>query len=698
MRVFEIDGRGAGALGRCAGGLVGMLLLLSACGDATCPSSSKSVDGQCVPAEVRESGVAGGDDGDAAGAGPAAGRGSDASRSDGGGLKDAGQTASDGGASEDPTDATTAVDAAADAALDPEPGPCADYGCGDHGHCEVVADAPRCACDSGFAGERCESCEPGLGLAGEQCVPACEADGAPDCGAHGSCAVNGTQAECVCEHPAAGTLCDGCAKGFALQDDGSCAADCGDCGAHGFCDGTLHEPVCVCYPGYSRQDQACRWVGDGATGGIRNGDLSNPDGWQAIGVTIQGGAASFTQSGTGANCDLGVLSQTLTMPTRDQAEQFVLEIGTTTACAENDPEACPPLLVELGDAVTRVRVPKSATGGVQRLCLGDAGYGGQVPLRIRPGVARITNAVAFSAAGFSCNTAWPSITGVAIRPAVTDECPMPGVITNGSFDTQTAWVLSSATIQSGALNLSSDGLATIRMIAPTASAVSGAALRIVVRAASDPGAVDVELDGMPLALVRASVTETRNVCLPDWALGAAHEVALRAFAPEMVVDGITVVPESRCGAGVFDRGFERQLETGSWFIQAIGAPDVDIITDSRAIAGDSSLRVRNTVLSTLARFPEASGNAHATISFAARGGNAEMNANIHTLGALPALDATTTINGAMWRVTQLCPGRIWDGQLAQLIASVSAGFVSSGSGTPEALLDEFGAASTALCP
>lgn len=742
---------------------VGVLIAFAmGCGDATCPAGSKSVGGQCEPADecghgmVRKGKTCTLASGIDANDGGVTGR-DDEGESQSSSARDASvRSASDAGsASSGPgtgeADAAPSASEGAGSATMPEvPVECVGYDCGSHGHCELAADAPRCACDSGFAGEHCEACEPGygleaqtcvpaceaddapdcghgtcevadgaarcacesgyvgdhcegceagLGLKGDECVPACEADAAPSCGAHGSCEVVDDAAQCACEHPFAGASCASCATGFALQSDGSCAPFCGDCGAHAYCDGSLMVPACACRPGYAAGGAGCTWSGDGKTGGIVNGTFADDSGWTLDHASIANHSVTFAPSGTGTNCQLGSLSQTITMPTREQAEALVVEIETTTPCTATDPEACPPLQLELGSSVTRVRVPGGAAGATasQRICLGDAAYGGDVALRIRPGVARVANPFAIPAAGWPCNTAWPTVNSVAIRAARGGECDEPGFIPNGYAP---LWDLTgTASISNGILSIGNAALALVDFVAPSASALPGAALQLTVSPQAQAGAVVVELDGMQLSTLRVANTETRFVCLPDWALGTGHELGLRAYSPTMLIGSIGVVSESHCGDGSFDGGFERALETGGWFIHSTGGVDVAVLADSSAYAGNSTLHARNTVLGGAMRFPDADGSNHAALSLAARAGTKDMKGTIAPNGSPPALNATVTVVGSNWTITTFCPGRIWDGQLAQFIVSVSASFATSGAtGTPEILLDAFGPSSSSMCP
>ena len=321
--------------------------LLAACAGSTCPVGSRAMGDQCVPFDgcpagrVRRNGECAVDD-DMPAIGP------DASTGGTGGLLPDDVPDTDAGTSNPDAGSVGAADTGApDSNMPVDPmDPCAGFDCGGHGACQVdMADAPYCACEEGFAGERCDACEAGLGLSDEgTCVALCEAADRLDCGPHGECVVADSTASCTCTHPYTGDSCELCAEGYALE-GGVCTPECGECGRHSFCDATPLVPECKCVPGYDRKAGGCTWAGNGVTGGIIDEELENPAAWRASDVKFNGGIATFGSSGVGNSCRLGVLAQTVRMPAREDAEPFVLDIETLTSCTFTNPDSCPALLV-----------------------------------------------------------------------------------------------------------------------------------------------------------------------------------------------------------------------------------------------------------------------------------------------------------------------------------------------------------------
>ncbi len=79
---------------------------------------------------------------------------------------------------------------------------------------------------------------------------------APPCGGHGTCdATDAAGDVCACDPGYEGDACDGCARLFVPQPDGTCRASVpcegeDTCGLHATCDDTTGIADCVCDPGY----------------------------------------------------------------------------------------------------------------------------------------------------------------------------------------------------------------------------------------------------------------------------------------------------------------------------------------------------------------------------------------------------------------------------------------------------------------
>ena len=695
-------------VGRALGGaylLVWTVLLgaLSGCGEATCPKGSLSMGGKCVPANraackdgeervegvcMSTSGVAGDDGGSAGGSGRAGQGGSSGTRGEAGrpaadaGGMDSGSTTVPGEDAAVPPDggATPEEDGGADAAPDagappdagPEPdpdpaSPCFGFACGAHGRCEVVAEAPECTCDAGYIGDRCDRCEPGLALKGSECVPLCEADSAPNCGAHGACMVNAGITSCSCTHPWIGEHCAECARGFSLQSDGSCKADCGgSCPAHGFCDDAKMFPECACYTGYVLENSSCIWRGDGRTGGIVDGELTSGAAWNPEHVSFSGGNAVFQATGSNLDCKLGSVAQTLKMPTRAQAEPLVLEFETVTQCTDPAPYGCPGLLVEMGGGVTRVEVPGKPGGETRyhKLCLGAGAYAtpstGDVLLRVRPSIGGSP-----LQAPFDCETpSWPQLRYLKIRPAAAaDRCPAPdGTLSQSSFSATGEWVLTGgAVVQQEALHMPAASTATQQVMVPAPDDDDFDSLGYVFSQASG-GQVRVEVDGVVTASTDTGAGEWL-VCMPPWSMGGEHKLTLVALG-DVVLSELTPVWTSSCGGGRFDSGFERPpLGTSGWMNFPSSAGGASPAHDeSNPGSGRRSLRLDSTkFLSASVWLPVRTADAAPALEFSYMTGTAGQ--SMIPVGIVPGLAQTVPLTSTRWEKRVRCLEPIWEGQV-----------------------------------
>lgn len=139
--------------------------------------------------------------------------------------------------------------------------------CG-RGVCSAATGVPRCACDEGYAGPRCEACAPGYqDHDGDgRCAPDCSLSGV-ECHGNGTCDDSSGAAACACDPGFAASDCSTCAAGFQDRDgDGVCAPDCASaalgCSGHGSCDDSSGEARCACTAGY--QGDACEACAPGA--------------------------------------------------------------------------------------------------------------------------------------------------------------------------------------------------------------------------------------------------------------------------------------------------------------------------------------------------------------------------------------------------------------------------------------------------
>jgi hypothetical protein len=432
-------------------------------------------------------------------------------------------------------------------------------------------------------------------------------------------------------------------------------------------------------------------VGDGQTGGIADGSFDDPSRWQAERVEIVDGGATFVSEGDGDLCELGVLEQTLQMPKREDAEPLVLTLDAVTNCTADSPDDCPPLLVEFGNSVARVRVPGGPSGSARsvHLCLGDAAFGADVRFRIRPGLAHEQWNVAFSCS----SDHWPKLTGVRIRTAEDGECPPDGGIWNGDFASERGWSLQGASIGNGALDLNA-GSATTHMAFPSAFYVAAPALRFN----KAEGEVGIRLDGLQWTWLTANLSTTsgaHTICLPSFARGAVHEIT---FTGEATLRDLRFATEAQCGDGAFDEGFDRALSTGSWYMNRT----IDAVSSIQAHSGNTAVR---TVVGTtgqlrgIDRVPVAQpGAGHPAFRFWRRVDAAGQAAG-YRLWGFGKIVPDTRFDNLSWEQTPLCQGHAWEGQLVPfeltLAPWLSGGM--AGSAGSLAWVDDAGVALTTAC-
>lgn len=123
-----------------------------------------------------------------------------------------------------------------------------------HGICDDATGTAICACEEGYQGERCDTCQEGYSDPDQDgvCVAGCAVVNL-NCG-HGQCVEDGTGApSCLCEDGYGGANCTACAPGYQDNDvDGSCEPTCEtsglSCSAETTCRDWSGTPTCVPYP------------------------------------------------------------------------------------------------------------------------------------------------------------------------------------------------------------------------------------------------------------------------------------------------------------------------------------------------------------------------------------------------------------------------------------------------------------------
>jgi hypothetical protein len=400
-----------------------------------------------------------------------------------------------------------------------------------------------------------------------------------------------------------------CADGFEEQ-MGSCVPACADpCGDHEFCDGTPQGGACTCAPGYG--GDPCEWVGV-----LKDPELTDPEIWfdtkngatvlpLAEGFDDQLGLASFQSSVT---CSAGSVGQTVEMPSYELAEPLVASVRYRFQEVNG-------VVVGYGGVyrpvVDAVLYPGWST---ERICLGDAAYGGNVRFEIA--AAERTPRCFSEPAGII------EVDRFDVVPAVEGECPEPGAVRDGNAEGDSGlwrfWVELNGEGESGAdfapgqgeegsrgarIQRSSGSMKHARMATeisvPLQTTLPSPALRFWHRASS--GSVHkAQLGAVPPfqstidpldTIVGDGTARTFTYCLPPHTHGGAFELSFTTRGAsgdgtELVVDNVEITSDSRCGTSseVFDPSLDSA--PNRW-------PGADIVYSSDSSRSESAIRVTN---------------------------------------------------------------------------------------------------------
>jgi hypothetical protein len=220
-----------------------------------------------------------------------------------------------------------------------------------------------------------------------------------------------------------GRLARVCALPLALL-----AVDCKDSGSGGGAGGGPGDDGSgACTLGYARESGACVWRGGPLDPGFQNTPVAwVPSGGATIETWVPGvidpGVARFDPTVCQPRGGVEAVSQTFPMPAFADAEVFAMELvngGGLNPTVAN---------MSLGP------IPIGPNPSKSRICLGERFYGGDITLRF----------LADCSAGVSGD-----LDHVSIVPA--PECPAPGIVPGGDFETSAAWDFSApAEILAGA--------------------------------------------------------------------------------------------------------------------------------------------------------------------------------------------------------------------------------------------------------
>lgn len=346
--------------------------------------------------------------------------------------------------------------------------------------------------------------------------------------------------------------------------------------AHEVCDGDVDSPSCRCAPGY--EGAPCTW-----TGVLDDPGFQDQQAWTGTqGATVLPFEPAEKDAGFGfmrprTACRAGTLSQFVEMPSYDVAEPLVAEVVYRARDAWGS-------AIGFNRAWTQLPPTPEDEWQTERVCLGEAAYGGPVLVQ-----------VGASEQHFSCFDDQPvgeiEVDHLAIVPAEAGECPSPGEALNGTAEIgQGGWQFdTTGVLEPGIVQgVGREGTSGVRLAreaddrvvgstslsVPTSESLPSPALRFWWRGTSGfPVTFEIGRfagrDGqeqhLPLDDVEGNDSELSYVyCLPPWTHGNVVDLIFRPLgnetggASEFVIDDIQIVSEARCGTSMdlLDPGFE----------------------------------------------------------------------------------------------------------------------------------------------
>jgi hypothetical protein len=455
------------------------------------------------------------------------------------------------------------------------------------------------------------------------------------------------------------------------------------------CDGDTESPACVCAPGY--EGDSCTWIGVLKDPGFEDGQA-----WMLRSAAIN----TFEEGPTGdgiatltprSACFAGRVSQTVEMPSYEVGEPLVAEVTYQA-------EGSFGLSLGFGRAWTQLPPSSADVWATERVCLGDAAYGGEVLVQIAGAEQHPT---CFDTPLFDVR-----VDHLDIIPAGQGECPAPGEVLNGSGDAaKDGWQYSaedgaSFEFAPGAGREGTSGVRLVRdgesrlkawtkLSIPSAESVPSPALRFwwagdnetqyrfkIGRATADRFNDAGEL---PLDEPRGNGSELNYVyCLPPWTHGNVVDLIFEVPVPEsrepaaLVVDDIEIVSDEGCGSSpdVLDPGFE----AGPARIMGVTnfTPDVATVrlrTDPLlAHSGDGALELTysnegaRVTWETWVLLPESNGVEGPTVFYWANVPSTVETPLFTRLGRAAVKPAPLIVGGGWQRSDPICPTPEWAGR------------------------------------
>lgn len=346
--------------------------------------------------------------------------------------------------------------------------------------------------------------------------------------------------------------------------------------AHEVCDGDTESPSCVCAPGYS--GIPCTW-----TGVLDDPGFQNAAAWtltRSANVLQSERSEDLVDDGYAeisrfVACDAGVVSQLVEMPSYDVGEPLVAEVTYRA-------EGLYGLAIGFNKAWTQLPVTSDGawTAEPERVCLGEAAYGGAVSVQIGSGEKH--------SSCFDQPEGYIHVDRLDIVLAEPGECPAPGEVLNGTAEEDGGWQFeTSSTAEAGIVEgAGRAGTAGVRIAregnakaaawttlsVPSSESLPSPALRFWWKGTSgSPFGFEIGRSqgvgsgAFPLDTAIGNGSDRNFVyCLPPWTHGNVVDLIFK-FAlgsstelTELVIDDVEIISDDSCGTStdLLDAGFE----------------------------------------------------------------------------------------------------------------------------------------------
>jgi hypothetical protein len=305
-------------------------------------------------------------------------------------------------------------------------------------------------------------------------------------------------------------------------EDGSVGTDGGASGGSAVsAAGTTPADDDACPVGYVSNGADCVWSNP-----IQSPDFDTGEGWTRTGsaqVDTAGGWGVFSPE---AICFGGALSQEVAMPPADEAMPMALTFRARRARAEGGPTAFGAVV---NGRLHAVELRYDTRWVENTVCLGEGDYGGPLTIAFER----------YSANNY-CDADPIHIDNVAIGPAEASACPAPGVVLDGSFDMKSPrWTGSTGTAFNGSAAVITgspcdyllvQGKASVPV--PSTAPHPAFAIAYSSEGLSGDSTLLLTLEGFAVGTLMPRATPgTTNVCVPPWARGGVHAVAVTMQDP-----------------------------------------------------------------------------------------------------------------------------------------------------------------------